>query len=375
MAAKTVSVHTIDGKVNGSVPLPAVFNAPIRHDVVRITHTNIRKNARQAYGVKITAGHEYSAESWGTGRAVARIPRVSGGGSGRTGQGAFGNMCRGGRMFAPNKTFRRWHRRVNKKQRRYAVASAIAASGQTALVLARGHKIDSVDEIPLVVDDAVESFKKTKEAVALLKAIGAYTDVQKVLASRERNGGKSKWRGRTWSLKRGPMVVFANSKGGQPGRRAFHNLSGVTSANVHYLNLLQLAPGGHLGRFVVWTKSAFQHLDKVFAAHSTKNLQGAHYIPRAILSTADIGKVLADQGVVKALRAAKVAPTKSAPSRNPLTNKAARRQLLPGLAGHLHNQSTAKRTAPKPYDATKKKSKTSTGKPAAKAAAKPSGKK
>lgn len=48
-------------------------------------------------------GHQTSAESWGTGRAVARIPRVRGGGTHRSGQGAFGNMCRGGRMFAPTK--------------------------------------------------------------------------------------------------------------------------------------------------------------------------------------------------------------------------------------------------------------------------------
>jgi len=58
---------------------------------------------------------KHSAESWGTGRAVARIPRVGGSGTSRSGQAAFGNMCRKGRMFAPLKTYRRWHRRVNIK--------------------------------------------------------------------------------------------------------------------------------------------------------------------------------------------------------------------------------------------------------------------
>ena len=38
------------------------------------------------------SGHQTSAESWGTGRAVARIPRVRGGGTHRSGQGAFGNV-------------------------------------------------------------------------------------------------------------------------------------------------------------------------------------------------------------------------------------------------------------------------------------------
>lgn len=83
-------------------------------------------------------GHQTSAESWGTGRAVARIPRVRGGGTHRSGQGAYGNMCRGGRMFAPTKIWRRWQRKINVNQKRYALCSAIAASGIPALVMSKG---------------------------------------------------------------------------------------------------------------------------------------------------------------------------------------------------------------------------------------------
>jgi len=120
---------------------------------------------------------KHSAESWGTGRAVARIPRIAGSGTHRSGQAAFGNMCRKGRMFAPLKTWRRWARRVNNKHKRHAVVSAIAASGVTPLVLARGHKIQNTPQCPLVVDNNVENIEKTKDAVAFLKRIGAYGDV------------------------------------------------------------------------------------------------------------------------------------------------------------------------------------------------------
>merc|ERR1719502_427541 len=102
----------------------------------------------------------HSAESWGTGRAVARIPRVSGSGTARAGQAAFGNMCRKGRMFAPTKTWRKWHRKINVNQRRYATASALAASAIPALVMARGHKVEQVAEIPLVVEDSLEGAQK-----------------------------------------------------------------------------------------------------------------------------------------------------------------------------------------------------------------------
>ena len=125
-------------------------------------------------------GHQTSAESWGTGRAVARIPRVRGGGTHRSGQGAFGNMCRGGRMFAPTKPWRRWHRRVNINQRRYAIASAVAASGVPALVLSKGHVIEQIPELPLVVSDKVQELTKTKQAVIFLRRIKAWADIQKV---------------------------------------------------------------------------------------------------------------------------------------------------------------------------------------------------
>ena len=50
---------------------------------------SLAKNKRQAYAVSEKAGHQTSAESWGTGRAVARIPRVGGGGTHRSGQVRF----------------------------------------------------------------------------------------------------------------------------------------------------------------------------------------------------------------------------------------------------------------------------------------------
>jgi large subunit ribosomal protein L4e len=108
-------------------------------------------------------------------------------------------MCRKGRMFAPIKTWRRWHRKVNIKQRRHAAAAAIAASGCTPLVLARGHKIENVPEMPLVVDDRLESIEKTKEAVAFLKRFGVYEDVVRVVKSKKLRAGKGKLRNRRFT--------------------------------------------------------------------------------------------------------------------------------------------------------------------------------
>lgn len=84
-ARPTVNVHGGEAS-SSSVPLPAVLTAPIRLDVVAAVHKSIAKNKRQPYAVSPQAGEQTSAESWGTGRAVARIPRVGGGGTHRSGQ-------------------------------------------------------------------------------------------------------------------------------------------------------------------------------------------------------------------------------------------------------------------------------------------------
>merc|ERR1712166_925347 len=79
---------------------------------------NARLSKMQPQGVKKDAGHGYSAESWGPGRAVARVPRIKGGGTHASGSGAFANSCRGGHMYAPKRVWRRWTRKTNLNKRR-----------------------------------------------------------------------------------------------------------------------------------------------------------------------------------------------------------------------------------------------------------------
>lgn len=311
------------------MPLPAVLTAPIRLDVVQQVHKSLAKNKRQAYAVSEKAGHQTSAESWGTGRAVARIPRVGGSGTHRSGQAAFGNMCRGGRMFAPTKTWRKWHVKVNQNQRRFAVVSALAASALPALVLARGHRIEQIQEVPLVVASAVESVTKTREAVALLKALHAYTDVVKVSNSRKIRAGKGKLRNRRHRQRRGPLVVYNEDKGIV---KAFRNLPGVEVVNVRRLNVLQLAPGGHLGRFVIWTEGAFAALDEVFGTFDKKAVYKKDYIlPQAKITNPDVTGLINSQEIQAVIRPAgpKTQPRPWPQKKNPLRNKAVLFQLNP----------------------------------------------
>jgi len=309
------------------VALPSVFLAPIRPDIVHFVHTNMAKNRRQPYAVSDWAGHQHSAESWGTGRAVARIPRVSGSGTSRAAQGAFGNMCRKGRMYAPTKTWRKWHRKLNTNQKRYAVVSALAASALPSLVMARGHRVEKISEIPLVVPDSVESINKTKKAVEVLKKVGGYDDCEKAAASKKLRAGAGKMRNRRHVNRRGPLVVYNKEQGVS---KAFRNLPGVELVNVERLNLLQLAPGGHLGRLVMWTQSAFQRLDEIFGTNRAVSRQKRNYkLPQNIMSNTDVTRIINSDEIQSKVRPAIKTVRRSKLKKNPLKNLGAMVRLNP----------------------------------------------
>ncbi|KAI1853751.1 hypothetical protein JX265_003916 [Neoarthrinium moseri] len=337
MAPPTVSIIGKDGKPSGaSHPLPTVFGAPIRPDVVNSVHTGMAKNKRQPYSVSEKAGHQTSAESWGTGRAVARIPRVSGGGTHRAGQAAFGNMCRSGRMFAPTKIWRKWHVKIPQGQRRFATTSAIAASAVAPLLLARGHQISGVTEVPLVIDSAVfegAGAAKTSAAFKILTASGAGADVLKAKQSKKLRAGKGKLRGRRHRQRRGPLVVYDPNVDGKDLVKGFRNLPGCETCDVYALNLLQLAPGGHLGRFVVWSSAAFKALDTIYGTTTKPSeLKKDFLLPSNVVSQSDLTRLINSSEIQSVLRATKgTALTKraSVQKKNPLKNKQVMLRLNP----------------------------------------------
>ncbi|KAL8898675.1 MAG: hypothetical protein Q9207_006581 [Kuettlingeria erythrocarpa] len=330
----TVTIAKADGTPSGSThPLPAVFRSPIRPDIVQSVHSGMAKNKRQPYAVSEKAGHQTSAESWGTGRAVARIPRVSGGGTHRAGQAAFGNQCRSGRMFAPTKVWRKWHQKINLGQKRFATASALAASSVPPLLQARGHRISTVPEVPLVISSEGLSLTKTKAALALLKAVGAGPDVTKVSKSRKLRAGKGKLRGRRHRQRRGPLIVYNPDDDGKDLVKAFRNIPGVETSSVFALNLLQLAPGGHLGRFIVWTSSAFAALDNIYGSTTTPSaLKKDFLLPSNLVANADITRLINSaevQAVVRAKKGGSMTKRAGVQKKNPLRNRQVLLRLNP----------------------------------------------
>eukprot|EP01053_Blabericola_migrator_P004554 Blabericola_migrator_1__4553@NODE_2422_length_2784_cov_360_047479_g1517_i0_p1_GENE_NODE_2422_length_2784_cov_360_047479_g1517_i0NODE_2422_length_2784_cov_360_047479_g1517_i0_p1_ORF_typecomplete_len338_score37_61Ribosomal_L4/PF00573_22/5_9e38Ribos_L4_asso_C/PF14374_6/1e02Ribos_L4_asso_C/PF14374_6/2_6e17NicO/PF03824_16/0_0076_NODE_2422_length_2784_cov_360_047479_g1517_i017182731 len=322
-ARPLVSVYSCeDAKVVGQCPMPDVCLAPIRPDHIRFVITQLAKNARQAYAVSTYSGYGSSAVSWGTGRAVARIPRVSGGGTHRAGQGAFGNMCRGGGMYAPTRTWRRWHRKVNRTEKRHALASAIAASSIPALVMARGHRIDALPEVPMVLSNDMEHVQKTKNAMAILKKIGVAEDLERVVKSKVIRAGKGKARNRKYRMRLGPLIVHNSEKEKVCGYR---NIPGVDLCHVDRLNVLKLAPGGSLGRLVIYSESAFRRLNELYDG----SLKKGYSLPRPLMSNTDLARII-NSTEIQAVLKPKKDPKKPSPKKlNLLTNKRARKRVDP----------------------------------------------
>ena len=267
----------------------------------------------------------HSAESWGTGRAVARIPRVGGSGTSRSGQAAFGNMCRKGRMFSPIRIWRRWHRRSNIKQKRFAIATALAASAILPLVQARGHRVDQVPELPLVVDNSTEAIERTREAVKFLQNVGAFNDVKKVVDTVKVRAGHGKYRNRRYRTRRGPLVVYSGKN--VPLVRALRNVPGVETVHVSRLNLLQLAPGGHVGRFCIWTEGAFNELNKIYGNQKNGKL------PTHEVTNPDLSRVINSNEIQTAIRNTKPQQRNhDVQKKNPLRNKQAMDSLNPNAA-------------------------------------------
>jgi large subunit ribosomal protein L4e len=197
--------------------------------------------------------------------------------------------------------------------------------------MARGHRIGAVPEVPLVVADVeIDGITKTKDAIKLLTSVHAIDDIDRVKESRKIRPGKGKTRNRRHVQGKGPLLIHNKDRENNSVFPAFRNIPGVEICHVSRLNLLQLAPGGHLGRFVIWTQGAFNQLDKIFGTQKSDSSQKDGFRPpRALLTNADITRVMKSESVQASLRPAAHQHRLTPRKKNPLRNFGAMVKLNP----------------------------------------------
>ncbi|MEM4188603.1 MAG: 50S ribosomal protein L4 [Candidatus Hadarchaeum sp.] len=254
-----VPVFSLDAKPVEEIDLPEIFDTEIRPDVIRRAVLAAQSARIQPWGSDPMAGKRTSAETWGKGFGVSRIRRVKGTKHPAAGMGAFAPHAVGGRRAHPPRVEKRILERINKKERRLAIRSAIAALKEKKLAAARGHLVEGVPALPIVVTDEIESLRKTADIRATLVKLGLDKELERTSKGIRIRAGVGKMRGRRYKRAVGPLIVIAQDKGIKLGAR---NLPGVSVAKVNELNAEVLAPGGVPGRLSVWSTSAIQKLEE-----------------------------------------------------------------------------------------------------------------
>lgn len=247
MKAKVLSLK---GEVTEEIELPEVFSEEFRPDMIKRAVLAIQSHRRQPYGPNPLSGVDYSWENWGPGHGYARVPRWK---LGR--RAVVVPQAVGGRRAHPPKPERKWAEKINKKEMRKALKSAIAATANEEIVKQRNHLFDG--ELPKIVTDDIESVNRTKDVAEVFKAIGVYADVERAKERKRYRAGKGKMRGRRYVKKKSVLLVVSKDNG---VIKAAKNLPGVDAVLVKDLNVELLAPGCHPGRLTVWTKSAVEYL-------------------------------------------------------------------------------------------------------------------
>ncbi|MBN1432246.1 MAG: 50S ribosomal protein L4 [Methanomicrobiaceae archaeon] len=244
-------IKSIDGKEAGEIELPVIFDEEYRPDLIKRAVISIQSMRYQPHGTNPYAGMKTSAASWGSGRGVAQVPRIKNGS-----RVARIPQAVGGRAAHPPKVEKILVKKINKQEKRKAMRSAVAATTNEELVLARGHIFEG--NVPVIFEDAFEDLKTTKEVSEALRAAGLYEDVVRARNSRKVRAGRGKLRGRRYKQRKSLLIVTGDKQ-----LIAGKNLAGVDIATVEKLNVELLAPGTQAGRLTVWTVSAINKLGEM----------------------------------------------------------------------------------------------------------------
>lgn len=250
----------------GSVDLPQQFTENVRPDLIKKAVEAIWSHRRQPYGADPRAGKKHAAKlsrrrrdyktAYGIG--ISRVPRkiMSRRGTRFNWVGAFAPGMVGGRRAHPPTAMKQWDKKINVKERRKAICSALAASMTKDWITRRGHRVPAA--FPFVLDHTIEELGKTKEVEALLEKLGFGEELRRIHQIKIR-AGKGKMRGRRYVTKKGPLFVVGKNC---PLAKSARNIPGVEVCVIDQINAELLAPGADPGRLTLYSASAIERLAK-----------------------------------------------------------------------------------------------------------------
>jgi len=256
----------LEGKKIKEIDLPSQFNETYHPNLIWRAVIAIQSNKRQRYGAFKLAGKQYSAKlsrrrrdyKTAYGHGISRAPRKTlwHRGSQFGWVGAFAPGTVGGRRAHPPKAEKIWIKKINKKERRKAIRSALSASINKELVMLRNHKLPEL--YPIALESKFEDLNKTKDILKILNNVGLKDEIFRV-SERKVRGSRGKLRGRKYKTKVGPLIVVS---GKCKLLETAKNILGLDAVEVKKLNAELLAPGSLAGRLTIFTEKALEILEK-----------------------------------------------------------------------------------------------------------------
>jgi large subunit ribosomal protein L4e len=248
--------------------MPKQFEEQVRDDLIYRAVVTIQSNKRQPYGSFPDAGMNVSAKlsrrrrdyKGSYGHGISRTPRkiLSHRGTRFNWVGALAPNTVGGRRAHPPKADRIWSKKLNIKERRKAICSALSATLDKKTVELRGHLLPK--DFPFILSNDVESISKTKDVIELLYALGFKEDLDRT-AGKKIRAGKGKNRARPYKIKKSILFVVSKRCSLQ---KAAANISGVDIVTPDHLNAELLAPGAKPGRLTLYTEGAVDKIAETF---------------------------------------------------------------------------------------------------------------
>ncbi len=263
MELKILSKESVE---KGKQKMPIQFQEEIRSDLIKRAVEVLRANSRQPYGADPMAGKKAATNLTRRrrkykstyGHGISRVPRkiMSRNGSNLNWVGAMAPGTVGGRIAHPPKAEKIWTKKINDKERKKSIRSALSATLKKEFVEKRNHLVPN--NYPFIIDAEIESLQKTKDVIKLLNKLGLEKELERV-SERKIRAGKGKSRGRKYKTKKGPLIVVSSDC---LLLKSARNIPGIDIVKVNQLNAEVLAPGALPGRLTLFTNKAIEVIEK-----------------------------------------------------------------------------------------------------------------
>ena len=243
-------VLNLDGKKLKTIELPEQFNEDYEPDLIKRAAIVIENNRRMPYGTLPLAGQGYSAKlsrrrrdyKGAYGKGISRVPRKTmwKRGTQFSWVGALAPGTRGGRRAHPPKASKDWTQKINTKERKKAIRSALSG-------------LITTDNL-VILDNKFETLKKLKEVKGVLQIIGMAVD-----AIKRNRAGKGKSRGRRIRYKVNALVVVA---GECSLINSIRNIPGYSVIEARNLNADVLTLNHDKLKKCLFTEAAIEKINK-----------------------------------------------------------------------------------------------------------------